>query len=69
MVCGATSLQPAEQPITVKRRRKFGASWIILSILTCGVYTVIAWLAMPRVDETVSIDRYLVCQNCGARQP
>lgn len=22
-----------------------------------------------RFDETVSIDRYLVCRRCGARQP
>lgn len=69
MVCGRGPLQPVEQPITVKRRSKFGAGWIIFAVLTCGIGAVLFWLAAPRVNETVSVDRYLVCGACGSRQP
>lgn len=69
VVCGSTHLVPVEKPIKIKQRRKFGISWIILGLLTCGIYIVIAWLAAPREKVTVSVDRYLQCQQCGARQP
>lgn len=52
----------------MKRRPKFGGIWLVVTVCTCG-FGVLAWLCAPRHNETVSVDRWLVCTDCGTRQP
>ena len=65
--CGSTNLVAKAEPITVKRRSKFGVIWILLTIFTGGL-AFILWLIWPRHHETVGVDRYVLCMQCGMRQ-
>jgi NhaP-type Na+/H+ or K+/H+ antiporter len=66
-VCGAHALRPKEHHLTQKRRPKFGLLWIIVTICTAGI-GLLAYLVWPRHKVTVSVDRWLECTACGARQ-
>ncbi len=66
-ICGAHELKPKENEITEKRRVKFGIFWILISIVSLG-FGVLLWLMMPRKNVVVSVDRYMQCQECKARQ-
>ena len=68
VTCGSASLTGREEPITRKRRVKFGATWLVLTILSAGL-AIPVWLMWPRTHETVSVDRWVQCQACGGRQP
>ena len=65
--CGGHTLIPREQPITRKRRAKFGAGWLVLTILTGGL-ALLLYLIWPRHNEVVSVDRWIECRSCGGRQ-
>lgn len=68
--CGASGpyvLQPVENPITRKRRHKFGLLWVLFTLLTCG-FGFLLWLVWPRYNEKVGVDRFVVCSQCHARQ-
>ena len=66
VVCGKTTL--ALQEITPRRRPKFGCLWWVLTVLTAGI-ALIVWLVWPRHEEDISVDRFVQCTSCGARQP
>lgn len=68
VACGSTSLRPEERALTQKQRPKFGAGWLLFTLFTAGLGFFL-WLVWPRHKVTTSVDRWLVCTTCGARQP
>ena len=65
--CGSATLVAAEDPLTTKKRPKFGFLWVIMTLLTGGL-ALILYLIWPRHKEKIGVDRYLKCNTCGARQ-
>lgn len=68
VICGSHTLSPKVEQLTRKRRVKFGAIWLLVTLLSVGI-GLIAYLIWPRTTEVVGVDRYLECSTCGARQP
>ena len=66
-ICGAHALEAKHQQHTRKRRSKFGLLWLIAKFLTLGV-ALVAYIIWPRHSEVVSVEHYLQCRQCGARQ-
>ena len=66
--CGGSPLRAEEKALTQKRRPKFGLGWLLFTVFTAGIGFFV-WLVWPRHRETVSVDRWLTCTVCGARQP
>ena len=50
------------QPITEKRRIKFGVLWVLVSLLSIGL-AVLVWLVMPR--RNVVTGYVNTCDVCG----
>lgn len=66
-MCGQRgTLRAVAAPITVKRRVKFGVFWVLATVLTGGL-AFFVWLMMPRYNQQIAVDRYMVCSACGSR--
>ncbi len=52
------------EPITEKRRVKFGLLWVVITILTGGL-GLLLWLVMPRRSVTTGYVNQ--CSSCGHR--
>lgn len=65
-ICGVPGMLITKNvPLTQKRRVKFGVFWIVFTILTGGVGFLV-WLVWPRKQETIGMDRSVMCRSCGA---
>ncbi len=66
-ICGAQgTLVTKQEPITTKKRPKFGVFWILVSLISLGL-GLILYLIWPRHKETIGVDRWTECRQCGAR--
>ena len=62
--CGQRApVQHYVRPITRKRRVKFGAIWVFLTLITLG-WAVLGYLMWPRRTETIGVDRWNQCMFC-----
>lgn len=61
--CGG-AMWPLQQPIMVKQRVKFGATWLLITLFTCGLGFFL-WLVMPRVKRIVGYRPTPTCGQCG----
>lgn len=66
-VCGAVgTVNARERELTARRRVKFGALWLIVTVCTGGL-GLLLYLVWPRRNVTTGVDRWLECSSCGAR--
>ncbi len=70
--CGSDEYGPTTVPITRPRRVKFGAIWLIATLLTGGL-ALLAYIVWPRIDETIGYHEIGWCPDCyfevGRSQP